>query len=155
MNIKLSDQLIELNCLYKEIDEIYHNLARHYGLSDSALWILYLIRENNKVYTPKEICDLLSLSKQTIHSGLKSLKTAGYIHLELSADNRKSKRIILTPSGKAFVEASIDLIFAAEHSAFGGLTAQERHDFLILYDKYASLLKKETNQLIKTASEDL
>lgn len=30
------------------MDDVYHSLARHYGLSDCAFWILYTIRENDE-----------------------------------------------------------------------------------------------------------
>ena len=33
------------NGQYKESNELYHRLARHFGLSDSAFWILYALRE--------------------------------------------------------------------------------------------------------------
>lgn len=79
---EVSSQLVELNCLYKEIEEIFHNRARYYDLSDSALWILYFLRESDKTYTQKEICEILSSSNQTVHSALKTLDSAGYIQLE-------------------------------------------------------------------------
>ena len=108
---KVCSQLVELNCLYTEIEDIFHNLARHYELSDSALWILYFMRESCKIYTQKEISEMLSSSKQTIHSALKTLEAAGYIKLEFSADNRKNKRIILTSSGKAFAALAFGIQF--------------------------------------------
>ena len=32
------------NGLYKESDRLYYRLARHYGLSECAFWILYILR---------------------------------------------------------------------------------------------------------------
>lgn len=154
MDKKVSSQLVELNCLYKEIEEIFHNLARYYELSDSALWILYFLRESDKTYTQKEICEILSSSKQTVHSALKTLDFAGYIQLEFTADNRKNKRIILTSSGEAFAEKSVDCILSADRTALGKLNAAERSEFLRLYHKYVSLLRHETNQLMQASSED-
>lgn len=54
-NQDLQNLLVQYNGLYKEMDEIYHALARHCGLSDCALWILYIIRESDKAPTQNEI----------------------------------------------------------------------------------------------------
>lgn len=70
--------LTQFNNLYKEMDDVYHSLARHYGLSDCAFWILYTIRENKDGYTQSQLCEMLSLSKQTLKrrviSGLSLLR---------------------------------------------------------------------------------
>lgn len=155
MDTRIGSQLVELNRLYKEAEEIYHDLARHFELSDSALWVLYALREAESVYTQRELCDMWSLSKQTIHSALKSLEAAGYIRLEPLADNLKSKQIVLTAAGEALMERSIDRIFRAEQLAFARLTDTERREFLHLYRKHIELLQNEMNQMMESSSEDL
>ena len=88
--------LRQYNEIYKQMDDVYHSLARHYGLSDSAFWILYLLRETDKISTQSDLCSELSLSKQTIHSGLKSLEANGYLRLEQEEGNRRNKKISRT-----------------------------------------------------------
>ena len=61
------------NGQYKESNEVYHRLARHCGLSDSAFWILYTLREAEGPVSQKQLCDELYLSKQTVNSALKKL----------------------------------------------------------------------------------
>ena len=56
------------NSLYKANNEIYHRLARHFGLSDTAFWILYTLREQGGCVSQSQLCGELFLSKQTIHS---------------------------------------------------------------------------------------
>lgn len=46
------------------MDDVYHSLARHYGLSDCAFWILYTIRENKDGYTQSQLCEMLSCLKR-------------------------------------------------------------------------------------------
>ena len=43
----------ELNRMYKECNEFYHALAKHFGLSDSAFWILYTLREEGRPLSAK------------------------------------------------------------------------------------------------------
>ena len=35
--------------LYKEDDGLYHRLAKHFGLSDSAFWIVYTLEAARSV----------------------------------------------------------------------------------------------------------
>ena len=37
------------NRQYNEMGKIYHRLARYYGLSDCAFWILYTLREEEQI----------------------------------------------------------------------------------------------------------
>ena len=62
------------NRLFKENDELYHEIARCFGLSDCALWILYTIREEEQALTQSDICESLFLPRQTIHSAIKKPK---------------------------------------------------------------------------------
>lgn len=39
-----NDQHITYNCTSKELEQLYHAYARHAGVSDAALWLLYVIR---------------------------------------------------------------------------------------------------------------
>lgn len=66
---------------HKEEDGLYRRLARHFGLADSALWILYVLEASQGPVTQAELCGYLSLSKQTVNSGLKQLEQEGYIQL--------------------------------------------------------------------------
>ena len=43
--LTFSEFIRRYNSLYKANNEIYHRLARHFGLSDTAFWILYTLRE--------------------------------------------------------------------------------------------------------------
>lgn len=56
---------------------IYHRLARHYRLSDSVFWVLYLLGEARGPMTQTKLCSALFLSKQTVNSALKSWRAGG------------------------------------------------------------------------------
>ena len=63
--------------MHKEEDGLYRHLARHFGLSECRLWILYTLEASPEPVTQTELCDYLSLSKQTVNSGLKQLEQEG------------------------------------------------------------------------------
>lgn len=146
--------LTRYNSLYKEIDEVYHMLAKHYGLSDCALWIIYIIRESEEDHTQNKLCELLSLSKQTVNSALKKLEEKGYIRLEHSPGNQKNKLIYLTEPGKQFAAETIDHVIRMEQNAFSQFTPEERIAFLQLFEKYARQLQAESGKLVKTNEDE-
>ena len=65
----------EFNRLYKELDDLYHNLALRQGLSDSASIILYALYLLGDGCLQRDICDLSYISnKSTIDLRAKPLE---------------------------------------------------------------------------------
>jgi DNA-binding MarR family transcriptional regulator len=153
----IEDQLIQLCQIYKENEEIYHELATYFGLSDSALWLLYSLHEATVPFTQAEICSTWSISKQTLHSALKGLETNGYIKMESSVHNLKTKQIILTPTGKTLVHKTVGRIVEAEKLALGGLSEDERTLLVSLSQRHLEFFKREIKQITEPeiSSEDL
>ena len=99
--LTFSEFIRRYNSLYKANNEIYHRLARHFGLSDTAFWILYTLREQGGCVSQSQLCGELFLSKQTIHSALKQLEQGGFLQLENVPNNRKNKLVRVTSQGAA------------------------------------------------------
>lgn len=139
----LHDILIRYNRIFKDTDKIYHNFAKSYGLSDCAFWILYLLRETDTQYTQAEICNMLSLPRQTVNSALKNLQSEGYISLTPVENNKKSKILVLTEKGEVLAKNSADMVLKAEIKVLRQFSENELQLFLSLSEKYAVLLRKE------------
>lgn len=144
----VQEQQTEINRLYCESNEMYHSLAMNYGISDSVLWILYTLNERKRPCTPKEIGEVCSLSKQTVHSALQSLERGGYLAITDSAHNRKNKLAELTEKGRGLIGDTIAHIVEAELRAFSCMEEEERRELLRLLEKYQVLMKKEADCLI-------
>lgn len=141
-------QFNEETCrLHKEEDGLYHRLARHFGLADSALWILYVLEIFQSPATQAELCEYLSLSKQTINSGLKQLEQEGYI--QLTGGPGRKKYLRLTGQGAQLAAGTVRPVLAAEERAFLGLAEEERASLLALERKYLSLLLRESEQILQ------
>ena len=140
------------NGIQKESDQLYRRLARHFGLSDSACWTLYVLREENRPLTQTELCSTLYLSKQTINSALKCLESQGIIRLDCAEGDHRSKLISLTEEGLDFVRECIDPIFQMENRAFLRLSEEERTAILALEQKYLDLLHEEAEVLLSIPS---
>lgn len=138
--------------MHKEEDGLYHRLAKRFGLSDSALWILYALEAFRAPVTQAELCGYLSLSKQTINSGLKQLQLEDCIRL-VSGPGRR-KYLCLTARGERLTAGTVRQVLAAEERAFLGMTEEERAGLLALEHKYLSLLLRESEQIFNTSQEE-
>ncbi len=83
-------QLTAFNKIHKEMDIVYHNYAKDFGLSDTAFWILYSVSEQNGSFTQRELCNDWSFTPQTVNSALKELEKRNIITLESVPGNRKT-----------------------------------------------------------------
>ena len=142
----INKNLLEYNSIIKENEEIYHKIAKKFGLSDCAFWILYTICEEKGTLTQTGICDALYQPKQTVNSALKKLENDGYIELETIAGSR-SKQINLTEKGSKFVDNTVGKVIANEQKALLSLTSEEQKVFIGLFHKYTNLLKNNISMM--------
>ena len=147
-SIHFPEFLRAYNWLYKEGNAIYHRLAGHFGLSDTAFWILYSLREADHPLNQAELSAILCTSKQTVNSALKSLEGEGYIRLESAAGDRRSKEIHLTEKGLLLARESVDQVLALEERATQRLSEEERLAILALGRRHLEALRQGTEALL-------
>ena len=56
-------EMKRFNYLSSELDAAYHEAAKKFGLSDSAMWVLYIICDNGEPCPLNDICKLSGISK--------------------------------------------------------------------------------------------
>lgn len=151
---QVQNHLRQYNRLFKEYDDLYHSLARHFGLSDCALWILYSVREGQQPLTQSDICEKMFQTRQTIHSAFKKLADEGFLELRGMEENRKSKQIFLTEKGEVLAEQTADPILRAEQQALSCLSRQEQETFLHLFEKYVGNLNNEFRRMQEQTGGD-
>ena len=88
--------------LNSEIAECYHAACIRLGLSDSVMQILYVLCLEEEPCPIGLILAESGLSKQTVHSALRSLEAGGY--MRLAALDGRRKGAVLTEAGKALRE---------------------------------------------------
>lgn len=142
------------NVLYKETNAIYHQLAGYFGLSDTAFWLLYSLRETDRPLNQAELCSILCASKQTVNSALKSLEGEGLIRLESAPGDRRSKEVHLTEAGTARAAASVDRVLEIEEQAALRLSPEERLAILALERRHLETLRQEAERLLSEHKED-
>lgn len=146
MEYRLSDDQQAFNRFYKEMDELYHEIALKMGLSDSAFVILYTLCTLGDGCLQRDICGQAFMTKQTIHSSIWKLERAGYLRLE--PGRGRDKQIFLTSEGRKVVAEKIFPVIEMERRTFERMTSQERKDYLRLTEKILGGLREESSKIL-------
>lgn len=144
---KTNDLHITYNRTSKELEQLYHAYARHAGVSDAALWLLYVIRLGGNNLTQAAICADWHYPPQTINSALKRLEAQGLVALAPATGSRRDKAVHLTAEGEKTVEHVIDPLIDAERAALADLAPKERTALVSLSQRYLGLLGERLGTL--------
>ena len=60
--------LEQMNRQFNECNALYHELAVHYGVSDTVFWLLYSLYNSSEPQTQNRLCMEWNLPKQTMNS---------------------------------------------------------------------------------------
>lgn len=143
--VLISKYLKEYNHIYKEANDIYHEIARKLQLSDSALDIFYTIFEIGDNCLQRDICKASCMPKQTVNSSIRKLQADGY--LTLSPGKGRSMHIHLTPSGQKLIQEKLVPLIRIENDAFEDMTVEECEQLIHLNAKYNQALRSRLSNL--------
>ena len=116
MEYRAGEELRELNRLYKELDDIYHNIALKLNLSDSAFIIFYTLCEVGEGCSQKDICNQAAISKKTINSAIQKLEQEDYICMRHGKG--RQMQIYLTEIGQNMLQEIIYPVMQIENNVF-------------------------------------
>ena len=133
----------------KAQDSFYHNVAVSFGLSDSAMWVLYHVTETSEVLTQQDLCRQNFSAKQTIHTAINGLVKNGFVELIPIPGTRNHKKILLTASGQALADRTVNRLKEAEQRAYSKLSDEELQTYLELTTHLTNRLREETDRLIQ------
>ena len=133
--------LVTFNATINGYEEIYRGVAKSFGLSDCAFWILYYIRQSEEKVTQKDICSFIYQPKQTVHSALKKMVEDGLIEVG-DYNGKRHKYVTLTEKGEAFSKKTVDLVLAEEIAIFEDMDVSEREIAMKLLAKYPDSLSR-------------
>ena len=146
MNLQQDPMLYDFNQIYKEMDDLYHAVARKLQLSDSAFEILYSICVLGNGCLQKDICKLTYTSKQTVNSSIRKLEQQNYIVLR--PGKGRDMHIFLTEMGQALAQEKIIPVIQLENQAFTQMTPAEQSQLLQLSKQYLFYLQQKLQQLL-------
>lgn len=143
----LCSEIREFNRMYKEIDDLYHEVSLHSGLSNSAHLILYSIAELGDGCLQIEIANTYSISKQTVSSSIRLLEKQGYIYL--THGKKRDMHLHFTEKGTQFAKEHIFPLMQVENSVFDAMSPGEVRELLRLTRMYADIMKDKMQQLLR------
>ncbi|MCB6415696.1 MarR family transcriptional regulator [Faecalimonas umbilicata] len=146
MKNRQENELKKFNCLYKELDDLYHEIALKNNLSDSAFSILYAIVELGDGCLQTDIAKYCSISKQTIHTSAKNLEKHGY--LTFQSGRGRDMHLYLTEAGKKLTEEKILPVCELENSVFLEMSPNERSQLLHLTEKYMEIFRTKVTKIL-------
>lgn len=145
MNRNVTQFNRRINFLLEETDAVYHEIAAGFGLSDSAMLILYALQDAGGQIPLAAICRQTGASKQTINSALRKLEADG--HISLCMADGKRKIVCLTQPGKALAARTAGRVLAAENEIYDSWDEDELQAYLRLTEKYLAALREKQKEL--------
>ena len=145
MDNPIFDKIYQINCLTEEVDSLYHQAAVKLGVSDSVLFILYMLYVNKEKCLLYDIYKLSGISKQTINSAIRKLEQEDIVYLQ--KHNGKSKLVCLTETGKNYAKQTAGKLLDAECKAFSSWCREELDLYLQLIKKHNAELQKQIENL--------
>lgn len=145
--MKTAEYIMQIEQQRKEQDAIYRSVAVRYGLSDTALWVLYLVSEDCGDLTQQDLCRQSCCSKQTINTAVSSLVRNGLLELTPIPGTRNHKKVHLTQAGWEMANRTTKNLKVAEENAYGRLTEAELQTYLEITSKLTVSLREETEKL--------
>lgn len=124
----LREELRRCYAAWIEMDLVYEEWAKERGLSVNMVWVLHALCDEGTVHTQKEIGQQWRIPKQTVNTILKDLALRGWITAQPLPEDRRNKRIDLTPEGRCFAEGVVGALkerelYVMEQLGLAGIAA--------------------------------
>lgn len=138
-----SPMLRRFNRVIDNVQRLYHEMALSAGLSDSCFQTMYMLCETGGC-RQKDISDVSSLPKQTIHSAVKQLMANECITAEKGRG--RDVMLYLTEKGRRLARETVEDIIRCENAALAAMGEQDQAELIRLHEEYYHLLEKTYQQ---------
>ena len=132
-----------INHKIKELNSLYRMAANKSDISDGEVDIWSVLLHTDQEFSQQDLCETLSLPKQTINSLISGFIRKGFVFLEHSPGSRNRKIIRLTEQGKAYGNERVKWIVEAEQRAMADTDPQDVQIYISMLEKYIDRFRKE------------
>ncbi|MCI9134288.1 MAG: MarR family transcriptional regulator [Lachnospiraceae bacterium] len=140
---EIQTYLLELNRLDKRLGGLYRRAAVSLGMSDCAMWILYMLLLENHEMTQQELGEYLQFPKQTINSSVGALRRQEYVQLCPIPGTKNKKAVSFTAKGRQFAGEQVGKAIEAEGRAISRMSREGMDRLMELYKEYLELMQEE------------
>lgn len=145
MGTKICSRIHRINYLNAELDALYHHASLKLGLTDSASIVLYTIYDNGGDCLLSDIYKQSGVSKQTVNSAIRNLEKKCILYLEQHSG--RAKKVVLTDTGREYVQKTVARLFDAEAAAFSSWTEEEISAHIGFMEKYILSFREQVEKL--------
>lgn len=125
----------------------YEWYARKYNLTAKELFVLDIVWFASDGCLQSEICERLSVTKQTVSAIIKKFWKLGYISLTESETDRRNKIVRFTESGKNYAEKIISPAANAEIDAMAELTGKDIEELVRITTIFSEHMKNKFSEI--------
>lgn len=126
----------ELGAYFSKIHLLYQQWAKQNQLNYAELAVLHTTARNADC-TQKQIGEEWMIPKQTVSLACNHLRAQGYIEFALTRQDKREKMMVLTDSGRAFIEPIINKMHAMEEQVFTQLGEENARQLIALMKDYS------------------
>ena len=145
MEKRICSKIHRINYLNAELNALYHHASLKLGLTDSAAMVLYTIYDNGENCLLSDIYKQSGVSKQTVNSAIRKLEKERIIYLEQHSG--RTTKVVLTDTGKEYVQKTVARLFDAEAAAFASWTEEEINAHIGFMEKYIDSFREQIEEL--------
>ena len=130
--------LKRINHLLSELDQIYHEYALKFGMSDSVFAILYTLSVEGGVCMLSDIVKLSGLPKQTVNSAIRKMEEDKTIYL--SDQGKRRKVVNFTKEGEERAKKSVGVLIDIENNIFSFWGEEKTRRYIEETEEYNNLM---------------
>jgi len=110
MDLEVETGMGSISASVRKLDGLYSKLAHKQGTTYGFVSVYYILKFN-RASTQKEISDIWQVPKQTVNNVIKKLIAEKHIILLANSEDKREKRIKLTPLGEAYTDELLKPFF--------------------------------------------
>lgn len=142
---------------HKAITSYYELLSGEvcdrYELTQMEYDILMFLHNNPQLNTAAEIVKIRKSTKSHVSTSLKKLENRGFVKRIQSEDNKKHIEIVLLDRAALIVEAGLNAQKQFAQDVLSGLTKEERHMCIKVFDKICNNAEEHLRNYKENANE--
>ena len=129
--------ILRLTDAINKIDGAYYFCARHVGVKENALALLFAL-DDGQPHSQTQIARDWLIPKTTVNTVVQEMARQGYV--TLTSGQPREKHIVLTPAGRAYADEVMGEIKQAERQALEQTMAEYPPEFIDAMEHFAGRL---------------
>lgn len=143
--MKIEEHIKSWYTQWHYIESLYSKYANRYHLTRATMTALDEIYHHENGCSQKEICQVLSMPKQTVSSLMSNLEKKELVYKKQSITDKRLYLYYLTPSGHDLCKELITELDQIEITAFNQLSEKDREDYTRINERLTQLFEEGMN----------